>query len=320
VSAVRPRYETTGAGGTHEEFHPIVSVADQPVRSNASPTQIRDHDREILRMRAQQLEAELSIGHTGMQSGPANPESHLHRGVPCSCGGSNENCYRCFGVGVIGGNRPSEPASKYKYVSPHRKRRTRPIVPAQQVEHRIQRVETKSRRTPNGPVQCLVCRELVRATVLGLHYSARHSGRKLICEKEIRQWVTCPVCNTFVKRLEKHMRRHEQKAVGRGAPAGGTSERERLIRLGRIVPEQQPTQLAAARPATQGARNTLKMKPVTTGRSGALERWKEDLTRKENPNSPKNLDYTRPYPLAYRENGRYGSHPSHDGFDDESTS
>jgi len=33
----------------------------------------------------------------------------------------------------------------------------------------------------------------------------------------------------------------------------------------------------------------------------------------------KNLDATKPYAHAYREQGRYGSHPSHDGFDDEST-
>jgi hypothetical protein len=30
------------------------------------------------------------------------------------------------------------------------------------------------------------------------------------------------------------------------------------------------------------------------------------------------LDYTRPYAHAYREQGRFGSHPSHDGYDDES--
>jgi hypothetical protein len=33
----------------------------------------------------------------------------------------------------------------------------------------------------------------------------------------------------------------------------------------------------------------------------------------------KNLDATKPYAHPYREQGRYGSHPSHDGFDDEST-
>jgi hypothetical protein len=33
----------------------------------------------------------------------------------------------------------------------------------------------------------------------------------------------------------------------------------------------------------------------------------------------KNLDATKLYAHPYREQGRYGSHPSHDGFDDEST-
>ena len=32
----------------------------------------------------------------------------------------------------------------------------------------------------------------------------------------------------------------------------------------------------------------------------------------------KNLDATKLYAHAYRESGRFGSHPSHDGFDDES--
>lgn len=33
----------------------------------------------------------------------------------------------------------------------------------------------------------------------------------------------------------------------------------------------------------------------------------------------KNLDATKPYAHAYREQGKFGSHPSHDGFDDESS-
>jgi len=32
----------------------------------------------------------------------------------------------------------------------------------------------------------------------------------------------------------------------------------------------------------------------------------------------KNLDATKLYAHSYREQGRFGSHPSHDGFDDES--
>lgn len=32
----------------------------------------------------------------------------------------------------------------------------------------------------------------------------------------------------------------------------------------------------------------------------------------------KNIDATRLYAHSYREEGKYGSHPGHDGFDDES--
>jgi hypothetical protein len=38
----------------------------------------------------------------------------------------------------------------------------------------------------------------------------------------------------------------------------------------------------------------------------------------ETPSWRNNLDATKDYGYPARETGRYGSHPSHDGFDDES--
>jgi hypothetical protein len=55
------------------------------------------------------------------------------------------------------------------------------------------------------------------------------------------------------------------------------------------------------------------------GRSGAIDRWKQELEDSQPLRGP-NLDATKDYAHAYREQGRFGSHPSHDGFDDESTS
>lgn len=43
-----------------------------------------------------------------------------------------------------------------------------------------------------------------------------------------------------------------------------------------------------------------------------------DDERYEHPQSVRKMDHTRLYAHAFREEGRYGSHPSHDGFDDES--
>jgi len=44
----------------------------------------------------------------------------------------------------------------------------------------------------------------------------------------------------------------------------------------------------------------------------------ETETRYESPADVRSMDYTRDYAHAYREEGKYGSHASHDSFDDES--
>jgi hypothetical protein len=96
-----------------------------------------------------------------------------------------------------------------------------------------------------------------------------------------------------------------------------------LIKLGVIVPGPTPHEAKSTQVGKKRLTKSLKKKASNTtaeGRAGALDRWKQELEHKENPNKPKNLDHTRPYAHAYRETGRFGSHPSHDGFDDESNS
>ena len=44
----------------------------------------------------------------------------------------------------------------------------------------------------------------------------------------------------------------------------------------------------------------------------------DDKSKEEVASKEKNLDATKGYAHPYREDGKYGSHPSHDGFDDES--
>lgn len=49
-------------------------------------------------------------------------------------------------------------------------------------------------------------------------------------------------------------------------------------------------------------------------------RWKDQGAEIEPPSWSSNLDATKGIGYPCREQGRYGSHPSHDGFDDESQS
>lgn len=44
----------------------------------------------------------------------------------------------------------------------------------------------------------------------------------------------------------------------------------------------------------------------------------ETESRYESPKAVRDMDKTKDYAHGYREEGKYGSHPSHDGFDDES--
>jgi hypothetical protein len=56
------------------------------------------------------------------------------------------------------------------------------------------------------------------------------------------------------------------------------------------------------------------------GSSGRRPALRDDVFKEAfaQVNSLERRDKTRPYAHAFRENGRFGSHPIHDGFDDES--
>jgi hypothetical protein len=97
----------------------------------------------------------------------------------------------------------------------------------------------------------------------------------------------CPVCHARVKsnRLTKHVR----KAHGL-----------------ETVP---PTPTAAKRFIVGFHRLNRQQKPVTR---------KSEMVAREDLRAEQKLDRTRPYAHAYRKNGKFGSHPVHDGFDDES--
>ena len=229
---------------------------------------------------------------------------------PCTCDGTNENCSRCFGTGsiTVGLYPVAYPIVTTRLV--RKRKQARVIAPPRHGSYRI----------VSAQVQCLICREMLPAGRLGLHYSARHSGaHNLITRKQRATLVVCPVCQLTVKKLAKHMRSHDISTPTVGSQGKQPTERERLIKLGVIVPARDgnKSDTTVNRHAQKSSKKRAS-KIEVEGRAGALDRWKEELESNQNPNWPKNLDYTRPYAHAYRETGRFGSHPSHDGFDDES--
>jgi hypothetical protein len=104
----------------------------------------------------------------------------------------------------------------------------------------------------------------------------------------------CKICGVRVlkKRLAKH---------GRKVHAVGISGA-----MGKVEPARKPP-------------NRSKSQRHETGTDLPSEVWKKQVEERQSPIQP-NLDHTKPYAHPCREHGRYGSHPSHDGFDDESSS
>lgn len=96
----------------------------------------------------------------------------------CSCGGLNENCYRCQGRGYH-----TEPTSAL----------SRPLV-------------NSGRRRSVQRVRCPDCGQNVRR--LAKHRRTAHGNNStLIPARDIRSWIQCPYCSVLVLHLDKHVRK-----------------------------------------------------------------------------------------------------------------
>ena len=102
-----------------KELHTAKRSA-QPQKAHLSAAEDRKHYREILLLRAKQLDS------TPTEGQPVAPRKSLRNGcnerdyVPCSCGGSNENCSHCYGLGQVSKHRSFQTC-----VPPHASHRQR---------------------------------------------------------------------------------------------------------------------------------------------------------------------------------------------------
>jgi hypothetical protein len=184
--------------------------------------------------------------------------------VPCSCGGANENCFKCDGWGYvdkIGNGLPT------------------PIVH----DFGVRFIVPKSKSPKHPLIQCPNCRLWVwklqkhLTKVHGLE--SQHAAP--ITQKEL---VKCNRCNSWVRqdRLKAHTSRvHPNPSL--------------------------PLVLGTPKPATAYNAVSSSRRSATTGK---------EIARQSNE---RQLDATSDYYDAYRDNGQFGSYPSHDAFDDEST-
>jgi len=220
---------------------------------------------------------------------------------PCSCGGSNENCMRCYGRGFIDARSRGNIVGRYS-AGARRPRRNR---------KRAQLVAAAKSPPTKKLLNCPLCNFKGEAMALAHHYE--------MCRERKRGEVCCLTCRKIVdgRQAEQHLASAHVTAIGNASSqnrkiaicdkCGANVRHDRLSRHKRRVHGH-----GSQRPSRKGT-----IQETTSSESTALEKWKDQKQASQSPLQP-NLDATKLYAHSYREHGKFGSHPSHDGFDDES--
>ena len=208
---------------------------------------------------------------------------------PCSCGGSNENCMHCFGRGFVGTDRGQSNG--------------RP------------RMRKAKRRLKVPLVVCPTCgfkgtRDALEQHIPQAHFkSAQFVILGLSKKVESKPRTKCTICGVTLRsdRVARHNRRVHAPNVA--ATFQGPGPTKKSGKTGRRFGDKL---VSSAKRSQRGRKERPDRKDL-----GGLDKWKASIQASQSPNQP-NLDFTKPYAHANREHGKFGSHPSHDGFDDES--
>jgi len=231
----------------------------------------------------------------------------------CVCSGSNENCRFCNGLGTIKDNLASALVDH-----------------AQRTDLRK---DTEAYRVSSGVGRFISTRIQRAAAFL----------------KGQEQLVPCPIPGCLVRlksnRVERHLKRAHDKpqpvALQPSAiPNSGEIKHEPKPK---VAQQLVPCPISGCKAKLKPGRVNHHMRKVhnvrfssrarnITLRTGSVETRSAEAAKYMVSNSipdgsprvslfgqapEKNLDATKGYAHAYRENGRFGSHPSHDGFDGE---
>jgi hypothetical protein len=225
-------------------------------------------------------------------------------GRPCVCGGSNENCRYCSGRGEIGDQLAGALVAHSKHPSKFGGRRKSKTQKAMETETEIRNIERRLlrfqrlRSLVNGApdfrnavsklVPCpMGCNAQLDPREVNRHLHSKHKpstkARQPMAADSVKsqEWQSCPICKAQVKarNLQHHLSKvHRKTEVGK----------------------RTAVHKSAGTPTVESVKDVLR-----------------DSTTLASPRD-KNLDATKLYAHSYRESGRFGSHPSHDGFDDES--
>jgi len=221
----------------------------------------------------------------------------------CVCGGSNENCRYCNGTGTTKNGLADA-------LTAHSQRIDAVKVAVEFME--VGRHKNAHRWPERTLVQCPIsgCVAQLRPHKVEKHLKKVHSKPQHVASEppvslkaekvqsehqpqSVQQLIPCPVDGCSVKLKANHIKQHIRKVHHVRLSAIASKAR---IRTGSVE----------TRTATIARQIVLNSIPDGTPRVSPFGQAPD-----------KNLDATKGYAHAYREHGRFGSHPSHDGFDGE---
>jgi hypothetical protein len=263
---------------------------------------------------------------------------------PCGCGGSNENCCHCFGSGFIrvrdvpskrkegalestGENWVKEFVSKHPLLNPNPLRQPEGTEPTRR-QHPASHKEAKGSNLERGLYPDDMAK--VRARLLA-RMSKEHGN------------PTCGQCYARFSRyadLVKHRRAGCQKPKATpirvqylpshwsaqkhsgmttcehcGCPLKTVNISRHLGKCPKYSKRVAAAKSVALKPRGGVFSETVQRQPF---RSIASAKKTDPRSAFAQANAFDRVDATRLYAYSFRENGKYGSHPLHDGMDDES--
>jgi hypothetical protein len=214
---------------------------------------------------------------------------------PCSCDGSNESCARCYGrgfieAGVVGGgySRTKEAGS--------------------QSHDSLALSATLS--SAQSTVKCPACSFKGSTDEFTRHFALGH-GSKGRRRRRIQVPMVCVAVGFPPFGVGKTERNAGTRHAMKSCPLCKSQVREDRL-------QKHMSSRCAVRPNKPPVQVAMAKQRVKKSADNAPESLRYKGIEVERPSWWNNLDATKDYGYPAREAGRYGSHPSHDGFDDES--
>ncbi len=258
----------------------------------------------------------------------------------CVCGGENENCRYCGGSGIVAERLGAALDDTLRRVTIENS-------PTEDIKAAHKRWPSRSQISVPPPIRWAKCpkgcgrwvniqkveRHVKNCAGVRITPPQKKSPTPLANPKpEEISFESCPLCGAKLKasRIQRHMSKAHGTStsnplfgefVRRGSVARPSTTGTAPVHQNASPPRRERTVCPVCQVTVNVGRLGKHMAKVHKRRVAPSQPTSaKDPTRQDTTlvaPRDKNLDATKLYAHAYREQGRYGSHPSHDGFDDE---